>query len=87
MSVTLNPDKMKVYSHADRNKRVIQAPPIKSDDRNEGLKERKRLLLSEIINYEKQNFDDWPDGREFLEATRREMYKADDELDRSLKKK
>lgn len=88
MTVALNIDHMKVFSSSERNKKVSSAvPQKKNEDPKELLKEKKKILLSEIANYEKQNFDDWPDGKEYLQAARAEMYKVDNELDRSLRKK
>ena len=87
MGVALRSDRIKVFSRTDRNKLSNAVVPNTSDERKKEFQDRKHALLSEIINYEKQNFDDWPDGRYFLEATRKEMYKIDDRLDSFLKKK
>ncbi len=55
-------------------------------DRLKELTERKRFLLAEVANYEKQDFGDWPDGKKMLELVRIDLHKVDDELDRRLKK-
>lgn len=87
MGVALSGDRIKVLSPASRNKLSSTVSENNTDERKKELQDKKRALLSEIINYEKQNFDDWPDGRYFLEATRKDLYKIDDRLDNYLKKK
>lgn len=87
MGVALRSDRIKIFSLAERNKRVSVANGNVAEQKKEQLRARHRHLLSEIINYEKQDFAGWPDGAELLKATQKEAYKIDDELDDSLKKK
>ncbi len=74
MGAPFSPDKMKVCSRTDRSKRVSVQPDVTVYDKEKELKEKVKMLLDEIINYEKQDFADWPDGRDFLKATQQELW-------------
>lgn len=73
MGVPFSPEKMKVYSQSDRNKRVSAHQEVSEYNKEKFLKEKIKLLLDEIVNYEKQDFADWPGGKDFLKAAQQEL--------------
>lgn len=68
-------ERTKVIPMIDRQKRVTQQSLLdESIDKIKSLTERQKILLAEIANYEKQNFDEWPQGRDFLAEVQKELW-------------